>query len=418
MFDPCYRATIVLSVAAAALAAVQARGQEPPPATLSAEALKAEIARLRMLNAEDFKLTKDDGRRLFQTRHEDLARLAPGETPKLRELMLDVLTYPRMDGSTSTQPLASLIACRCLGAKHAWLGREQALPKKSIDPTSPRSELELFFEPEFRRSEPELELLEFTLRAHAETLAEQRLAAIINALLATNASTHEAYENLIQGASEIGLLARRPSDDETALARMKGVELEVLPCALDAFVFMVHRDNPVHNLTTAQIRDIYSGKINNWNGVGAKGSPITAFQREENSGSQELMRSLVMKATPLAKPTGRYQSAPGLIGRLMSSTFLELTYNKDGIGYSVYYYERYMSGSPRTRVIAVDGVEPTPETIANRKYPFVSEVFVVTRADLPPAAPARRLRDWLLSPEGQAVVRESGYVPLAQNRER
>lgn len=99
----------------------------------------------------------------------------------------------------------------------------------------------------------------------------------------------------------------------------------------------------------------------------------------------------------------------------MFGIYLRLTGDERGIGYSVYYYERYMSGSPRTRVIAVDGVEPSTETIASRKYPFVSEVFVVTRGDLPPTAPARRLRDWLLSAEGQAVVRESGYVPLPNN---
>jgi phosphate transport system substrate-binding protein len=72
-----------------------------------------------------------------------------------------------------------------------------------------------------------------------------------------------------------------------------------------------------------------------------------------------------------------------------------------------------MSGSPRTRTIAVDGVEPTYETIRQRKYPYTTEVFVVTRKGIVPTDPAARLRNWLLSPEGQSVVRESGYVPLA-----
>jgi phosphate transport system substrate-binding protein len=77
-----------------------------------------------------------------------------------------------------------------------------------------------------------------------------------------------------------------------------------------------------------------------------------------------------------------------------------------------------MSGSQRTRTIAVDGVEPNFENIRARKYPLVSEVLVVTRRGIEASSPAGRLRDWLLSREGQAVVRESGYVPLAQGQER
>src|SRR4029453_17694242 len=100
-----------------------------------------------------------------------------------------------------------------------------------------------------------------------------------------------------------------------------------------------------------------------------------------------------------------------MIGSGMIGIFLELTQNRLGLGYSVYYYERFMSGSPRTRVIAVDGVEPTYETIRDRKYPYTCDVLVVTRKGLDANAPAIRLRDWLRSPEGQTVVRESGYVP-------
>ena len=95
----------------------------------------------------------------------------------------------------------------------------------------------------------------------------------------------------------------------------------------------------------------------------------------------------------------------------MIGIYLALNSNKHGVGYSVFYYEQLMSGSPKTKAIAVDGIEPTYETIRDRKYPYTCEVFVVTRKGLDENAPARRLRDWLRSPEGQAVVRESGYVP-------
>jgi phosphate transport system substrate-binding protein len=177
-------------------------------------------------------------------------------------------------------------------------------------------------------------------------------------------------------------------------------------------VFLVNSENPIRNLTTAQIRAIYGGQILDWSQVGSKPDRMQPLRREENSGSEELMRSLVMRDVPFGDKQGRSMIGFGMIG-----IFLELTQSRNGLGYSVYYYERFMSGSPRTRVIAVDGVEPTYETIRDRKYPYTSDVLVVTRKGPDTNAPALRLRDWLRSPEGQAVVRESGYVP-STSRER
>jgi phosphate transport system substrate-binding protein len=283
-----------------------------------------------------------------------------------------------------------------LGLDYEWVGSQQRFPG---------------WDPRAARAEAEFRLLEYTLQPKWSTAVEDRLARIITGLLAANASTHEAYMSLITATADIGLLARPPSPSESEAAKTQGVILEVAPCALDAFVFLINSQNSTNNLTTDQIRAVYSQRISDWSQVGGKAGGITAYQREDNSGSQELMRTLVMKEVPLYKPTEPYSRAPQLIGSLMSSVYLELSSDPSGIGYSVYYYEHYMTGGSRTKMIAVDGVEPTFETIRDRKYPYTCEVFVVTRKGLEPEAPARKLRDWLRSAEGQAVVRESGYVP-------
>ncbi len=326
--------------------------------------------------------------------HAELRQFALASTPQLRALGFDVLTYPRMCGSTSTQPLAALIACRCFGLDYEWVGREQRLPPWELRPARL---------PPWQRHRPgaedEWELLEFTLQARWKTPAEERLALIINGLLSANSSTHNAYIDVIEGRSDIGLLARPPSQSELSVARTKGIEIEALPVALDALVFIIHSSNPVRSLTTNQIKRIYANRPRDW----------IPYHREENSGSEELMRTLVMAGTPFyVSATGERQM---IAEGLMSSIFLALRDRPSGIGYSVFYYERYMMRSPETKVIAVDGVEPTFETIRDRKYPYTCEVFVVTRKGLAPDAPARKLRDWLRSAEGQAVVRESGYVP-------
>ena len=96
----------------------------------------------------------------------------------------------------------------------------------------------------------------------------------------------------------------------------------------------------------------------------------------------------------------------------MAGPFRMLTKDQFGVAYSVYFYEHFMAACPYTRPLAVDGVLPTAETIGSRKYPYVTEVYVVMRRDEPKGTNARKLRDWLLTDEGQAVVAESGYVPL------
>jgi phosphate transport system substrate-binding protein len=357
---------------------------------------------------------------LYEARHRELEKRGPTDTPNLRRLGFDVLGYPRMDGSTSTMPLSILITCRCFDMPSAWVGSRPLIRGRYGD----EDDFMLSAGPALPPPEPEFSLAEFAMQAKPATPAQERLAAIINRLIVSTPDTHEAYVRLIEGRSEFGLLARGPSPAELDLARQKGVELQTAPCALDALVFLVNDENDVNSLTTEQIRGIYSGKITRWQEVGSavrsatpsgtEDAAVTPYQREEQSGSQELMRTLVMKELQFVKwEAGR--GAPQLIINGMGGPYVVLQSHKNGLAYSVYYYERYMAGSARTKVIAVDGVEPTDDSIRTRKYPFVSEVLIVTRKDLDPKAPAARLRDWLLSPEGQAVVYESGYVPLPAN---
>ena len=229
----------------------------------------------------------------------------------------------------------------------------------------------------------------------------------INKLIHYN-GTHDAYVNLLSGRAELVLVARLPSEDELLLAEKRKGPLESRPVALDAFVFLLNPGNPVETLTIEQIRGIYSGRIVNWREVGGPDTAIRPYQRNRNSGSQELMQKLVMKGRAMIE-------APDLlVEALMSSAFLTINGDVQGIDYSVYYYQEFMAPPGRAKACAIENVLPTSETIRSRRYPFVTEVYVVVRRDLPPEHPARRLRDWLLSPTGQRMVEQTGYVAVAE----
>ncbi|HEY3376598.1 MAG TPA: substrate-binding domain-containing protein, partial [Armatimonadota bacterium] len=117
--------------------------------------------------------------------------------------------------------------------------------------------------------------------------------------------------------------------------------------------------NPVTGLTHAQARDIYSGKITNWKTVGGKDEPILAYIRERNSGSQELMEALVMRGEAITIT----------LGNMMASTMIgvmnRIAETKNGLGYTVYYYQSVMVPDRKIRLLAVDGVLPSSASIAD-----------------------------------------------------
>jgi phosphate transport system substrate-binding protein len=228
--------------------------------------------------------------------------------------------------------------------------------------------------------------------------------------------THEAYLALINGDADIILVARAPSQDELNDAQAKDVAFDVQPIALDAFVFIVNSQNTVDNLSLEQLRQIYSARITNWKQVGGKDQEIHAYQREENSGSQELMSTLVMSGTPMIDaPEMIAYTMQGPFNAIGAPPYLELPGEKGdvaGIGYSVYYYAKYMVTNDDVEFIGVNGVEPTSTTIRDRTYPLTTEVYAVVRKGLPPEDTAIQLRNWLLSSAGKLTIEYSGYVAI------
>jgi len=220
--------------------------------------------------------------------------------------------------------------------------------------------------------------------------------------------THSAYINLIEGRADI-IFVTPPSEEELAYAEKMGVELEVIPMLRDGFVFFVNEDNPIDGVKFQDIVDIYSGKVTNWSKLGGDDKEIIAYQRQENSGSQTGMLELVMKDTPMVEPPMEHMI--GDMGAIIDAVAL---YDNDvsAIGYSYYYYVKNMWGDEHIKLLAVDGVEPTDETIGSDAYPIVSTTYMVLRSDEPEGSNARLLADWILSGEGQKVAEESGYVPL------
>lgn len=223
--------------------------------------------------------------------------------------------------------------------------------------------------------------------------------------------THEAYVNLIEKNADI-IFVTSPSEEELNLAKRKKIDLEVVPIVSEAFVFLTGKDNPVTELSLDELRRIYSGETENWKEVGGPDMEITAYQRPVNSGSQTGFLDLVMKDLPPMEPPIE-QTIAGM-GELIDSV-AAYTDSPDGLGYSYYYYTSEMWGNDRVKLLAVDGVEPKPETITSGEYPLKTAYYAVIRGDEPEDSPVRKMISYLLSKEGQAMVEEAGYVRVKEN---
>lgn len=220
--------------------------------------------------------------------------------------------------------------------------------------------------------------------------------------------TADAWRNLSNGWADLLLVYEAPENVQQELAG--GPALEVTAIGRDALVFIVNEQNPIQSLTQDQLRDIYTGAVSNWSELGGEDAEIVPFQRNPESGSSTLFNKLLIGDRDLTLLDPPEEFRPATMGGLVESL---AEYNNSGnaIGYSVYYYISEMYAEPGLKLMAVDGVEPSFDSIQSEEYPFCNAFYAAIRADEPEDSPARQLYNWLLSADGRQTVLDAGYVP-------
>lgn len=219
--------------------------------------------------------------------------------------------------------------------------------------------------------------------------------------------TDGAYWNLIDGLVDL-IFAFEPSDEHWANARIHyNTSFDLTPIGKEAFVFFVHVNNPVERLTVEQIQGIYSGEITNWSEVGGNDEPIRAYQRPENSGSQQALKK-VMGNIPIMEPPK--EDVVSGMGGIIEQTAEYRNY-ENSIGFSFRYFASEMVKNGDIRFLEIDGVYPEIETIRNGTYPFIHEFYAVKReGNKNPLVD--QFIEWILSDQGQELVEKSGYVGI------
>jgi len=215
----------------------------------------------------------------------------------------------------------------------------------------------------------------------------------------------QSYLNFLESGADLLLVSKADTGTQEIIDQ-SGIQLEYIPLRRDALCFIVNEENPVDSLTDAQIKDIYQGKILSWEDVGGEPWPMIAFQRNEDSGSQAMMRRLVMDGLEMIEPR-RAQSMGEMLEEIAEY------YNAWGaIGYTTYYFADEMYRQPEVKFLQINGIAPTERTIGDGTYPYLNENNIVIRDDAKKNSEVRKAVAWLKSNEGKRMMESLNYIPV------
>lgn len=225
----------------------------------------------------------------------------------------------------------------------------------------------------------------------------------------TGGGSGTGISSLINKTVDLANASRGIKSEEISNANNNGVEPVEYVVARDAIAVIVHPENPIDELTLQQISDIYTGKLENWKQLGGGDRPIVRLSRETNSGThvyflEEVIRlgnaddQSIFSANTLLLP-----SSEGIIA--------EVRENPNAIGYDGLGYV-----TDEVKVIAIaknaqsDYVFPTLETVRDNSYVISRNLYIYS--DGTPKDFVKGYLDWIISSEGQEIVKELGFIPV------
>lgn len=223
--------------------------------------------------------------------------------------------------------------------------------------------------------------------------------------------TDEAYKKIINGEVDI-VFGTYPTDDIIAMARVKGIELDIIPIAKEGLVFLVNSSNSIDSLNLSDIQAMYTGQVLNWSQFGGIDAEIRAFQRNDNSFAQKAMVSLVMNGLQMMEPIKDviYDKTFGEINDVISN----YDNSENAIGYSFYYDAQVMYDfdekiDNNVKLIKINDIEPNYENIRNGSYPLYTNYYLVKNKENN-YENVQLFVDAMTSDRGKNAIKEAGYI--------
>lgn len=210
---------------------------------------------------------------------------------------------------------------------------------------------------------------------------------------------------LTVGTTDIANASRKMKPAEIEEAISKGIEPKEFIIALDGLAIVVNKDNPVTQLNIEQLRDIFTGKIINWQEVDGKNEAIKIISREANSGTHDYFKEHVLKDAPFSANTFFVQTS--------RAETEETAKQKTAIGY-VGIGDAKANKDVKILKIALkpgaEALDPSNENVKSGDYPISRSLYLYTAGE--PLGHIKSFVDFTLSREGQQIVEEQGFIPI------
>lgn len=247
-------------------------------------------------------------------------------------------------------------------------------------------------------------------QAWAETYKQERPVISVQVL---GSGTGVGIASLTEGTCDLANASRRMTEKEIQRikTRRNGEPKEHI-VGYDALAIYVHPQNPIESITIEELAEIYGdgGSITQWSQLGVKnpgGDEIQRISRQNSSGTYAYFRQAVLGEKRDFKDGSIDQSGSKDVVALISRTPSAIGYS--GMGYT----------TPGVKMLKVSkkkgepGIAPCVETARNDAYPITRPLLIYTLDE--PSGSVKEYLDWIFSPKGQAIVHETGYVPVTEH---
>jgi len=204
---------------------------------------------------------------------------------------------------------------------------------------------------------------------------------------------------LVDGRCDIAIMSRFMKEKEFKKAVENGIFPVAHVVAMDGVCAVVHPSNPVTQLSTSRIRDIYKGKITNWKEVGGPDSPIVVISRDTSSGTYETFHGLVMNKEEMGSKVEYVNSNPQAHARV-KTTVGAIGYV--GIGFL----------DANVKALKINGILPSRQTITTGQYPVARPLFMFTNGYPKLGSMTYKFCTFYLTETGQEIIEAKGFVPV------
>jgi len=230
----------------------------------------------------------------------------------------------------------------------------------------------------------------------AEEYMEENKKSLVTV---TGGGSSKGISGLLENSIDIAQASRGIKTKEIEKAKELGIEIKEIVIGYDGILVIVNKDNPVKNITTEELKKIFTGEIKNWKELRGKDEMIMVLSRDFNSGTYSFFKEHILNEEEYKKDAVFLPSNQSIVNEVMK--------NQDAIGYIGMAYK---NGSVNS--LKVNDVEGTYSNILNKKYPISRELYwYVSKKN---EKYLKKIIKYMLGDKGQKIVKKEGFISLKE----